>query len=93
MALGLLFAFIIIITLMLVGSSLPIDLRLVLFQEVEVDLEYFIAGIIVSTFIAFIFFEPSFCRTKQEDVVQDDMVWCLISCKNLEIFIILFPLL
>ena len=92
MSLGMIFLFIIIITLMLIASSVPTALMNTI-SGGGARFGIFLVGIIVSLFIAFVLFEMIYWLIPNKKLSLKK-TWCgaLVASITLEIFIILFPL-
>jgi membrane protein len=92
LAFGMLFVFILIIPIMLAASSAP-SFLISLISNGGGRFGAFIAGILVSTFVAFVLFEIMYWLIPNKKM-SFKVTWCgaLVAAFTLEIFIILFPL-
>jgi len=92
MAFGMLFIFIIIITVMLIASSVPSALMNTIAGD-GARFGVFLVGILSSLSIAFVLFQTIYYLTPNKKMTFKK-TWCgsLVAAIILEIFIILFPL-
>lgn len=92
LSVGLFLLFLILIIILLIGSSFPTALMNLILNDAG-RFGVFVSGIVVSTFIAFVLFEMIYLLTPNKKMLLKK-TWCgsLIAAITLEIFLILFPL-
>lgn len=92
LSIGLFLLFLILIVILLIGSSFPTALMNLILNDGG-RFGIFVCGIVVSTLIAFILFEMIYFLTPNKKMAFKK-TWCgsLSAAITLEIFLILFPL-